>query len=130
MHKNPIGRLGEEIALKYLKNKGYQILDRNYEYRIPGSPLKGEIDLIAKKSDTISFIEIKTLQQFPGGSFLPEEKVDYKKQKKIMKTAINWLMKNRIALDKKWQIDIIGIRLLPQAKKAKISHLKNVFCQS
>jgi len=130
MHKNPIGYLGEEIALKYLKNKGYQILDRNYEYRIPGSPLKGEIDLIAKKSDTISFIEIKTLQQLSGESFLPEEKVDYKKQKKIVKTAISWLMKNRIALDKKWQIDIIGIRLLPQTKKAKISHLKNVFFQS
>lgn len=130
MHKNPIGHLGEEIALKYLQDEGYQILDRNYEYRIPGSPLKGEIDLIARKSDNISFIEVKTLQQFAGGSFLPEEKVNYKKQKKIMKTAIGWLMKNKIALDTKWQIDIIGIRLLSQNKKAKISHLKNVSLQS
>jgi putative endonuclease len=130
MRKNPTGRLGEDIASKCLKDKGHQILDRNYEYRISGSPLKGEIDLIVKKSDTVSFIEIKTLRQYPSRSFLPEEKVDFRKKKKITKAAISWLMKNRIALDIKWQIDIIGIRLLSQVKKAKISHLKNVFCQS
>ena len=63
MSTKEIGSLGEKIAQEYLKNKGYQILDRNYSFRIPASPQKGEIDIIAKKEDIISFIEVKTLRQ-------------------------------------------------------------------
>ena len=63
-----------------MKNKEYQNLDRNYSVRLPAGPLKGEIDIIAKKSDIISFIEVKTLR---GRVVLinSEEKVDFGKQK-------------------------------------------------
>ena len=52
--RRTIGDFGEEIALKYLEKKGYQILDRNF--------LKpyGEIDIIAIKNDILTFVEVKT----------------------------------------------------------------------
>ena len=55
----------------------------------------------------------------------PEEKVDYLKQKKIIKTAESWLTKKKIPLDKKWQIDIVSIKINPEIKKAKIQHFQN-----
>lgn len=123
MDSKKVGNLGEKIAEKYLKNKGYEILDKNYSFRIPGNPQKGEIDMVAKKSDIISFIEVKTLR---GRVALinPEEKVDFWKQRKLVKTAESWLMKKKIPLNSKWQIDVIGIKIVPN-KKVEISHFEN-----
>ena len=48
------GKLGEDIAVHYLKQNGYVILDRNFECR------QGEIDIIALDKKEIVFIEVKT----------------------------------------------------------------------
>ena len=138
MNQKRLGNFGERIAENYLKNKGYQILDRNYFFRIPGNPKSGEIDIIAQKSGIISFIEVKTLtdrrqpslhppafgRHLDRASIIsPEEKVDFAKQRKLRKTAESWLMKKRIPLNTKWQIDVIAIEL--KNKKAKVSHFEN-----
>ena len=125
MDSKKVGSFGERIAENYLKNKGYQILDRNYFFRIPGNPKSGEIDIIAQKNGIINFIEVKTLKEERGRtlSISPEEKVDFGKQRKLRKTAESWLMKKRIPLNTKWQIDVISIRVTKG--KAKIWHFEN-----
>jgi len=122
MSPKQIGILGEKIAERYLKNKGYQILDKHYSFRISGSPQRGEIDIVAKKGDIISFIEIKTLA---GSNQIasPEEKVNFSKQRKLRLMAESWLMKKRIPLNSKWQIDVISL-IITQGK-AKIWHFEN-----
>lgn len=126
MDKRRIGGFGEKIAENYLKNKGYEILDKNYSFRIPGNPQKGEVDIIAKKYGIISFTEVKTLRQAQGKPFLPEEKVNFQKRRKLIKTAESWLMRKKIPLNSKWQIDVISIMVDLNSKKAKISHFKNI----
>jgi len=126
MGTKQLGNFGEKIAENYLKNKGCQILDKNYSFRIPGNPQKGEIDIVAKKEDIICFVEVKTLfkngrEQF--STISPEEKVNFSKQRKLQITAESWLMKNKIPLNSKWQIDIIAIEI--KNGKAKISHFEN-----
>jgi len=132
MSTKETGELGEALAEKYLKEKGYRILDRNYVYRIQGGPPKGEIDIVAQKDKIISFIEVKTLRLAllaQGKPFYPEQKVDWSKRQKTMKAAQFWLIKNKIPLDSKWRIDVISIEINSQDKKARIRHLKNaVFC--
>lgn len=125
MNSKKVGSFGERIAEKYLKDKGYQILDRNFSFRIPGSPQKGEIDIIAKKDDIISFIEVKTLKIGGGQSsaISPEEKVNFPKQRKLRETAESWLMKKKIPLNSKWQIDVISVMI--KKGKAEISHFEN-----
>jgi len=123
MDVKKVGNFGEQIAENYLKNKGYQILDRNFSFRIPGNPQKGEVDIIAQKNDIISFVEVKTLRLAQGEPFSPEEKVDFGKQRKLVKTAESWLIKKKIPLNSKWQIDVIAIEL--KNKKAKINHFEN-----
>jgi len=121
MNSKETGKLGEEIAANYLQSKGYQILDRNFQRRVSRF-LKSELDIVAKKDDTICFIEVKALRD---SEFLPEEKVDFKKKRRLVKTAESWLMKKKIALDTKWQIDIVSVKIDSRLKKAKISHFEN-----
>ncbi len=113
MSTKGVGDFGERIAGKYLKDKGYRILDKNYSFRFPGSPQKGEIDIVAKKADIISFVEVKSLKVsskvIPGLS--PEVKVNFGKQRKLVRTAESWLMAKRIALNSKWQIDVISVMI-------------------
>ena len=125
MNTRQTGNLGEEIAEDYLKRKGYKILDRNYCFRFTGSPQKGEIDIIVKKGDNICFIEVKTIRIKSGRkSIPPEEKVNFAKQRKLIKVSEVWLAKNKIPLDAKWQIDVIAIEI-NQDYQAKISHFIN-----
>lgn len=126
MDTRKIGNFGERIAEKYLKEKGYQILDKNYSFRIPGNPKKGEIDIIAQKSDIISFVEVKTLRN-PAMLISPEEKVNFGKKRKLIRMAESWLMKKRVPLNSKWQIDILAIEV--KNGKAKISHFENAVGQ-
>lgn len=125
MNAKQIGILGEKIARNYLRNKGYKILDKNYSPHFISGPKRGEIDIVAKYKDSISFIEVKTLRD-PASLIDPEAKVNYQKKKKITKTAESWLVKKKISLDSKWQIDIISIIIDSNSKKAKIRHFKNV----
>jgi len=122
MDKKGIGNFGEKIAENYLRNKGYQILDKNYTFRIPGNPQKGEVDIVTKKGDIISFVEVKTLKRKEG--FLPEDKVNFSKRKKLRVAAESWLMKNKVPLNSKWQIDVISIKI-DSGKKVKIDHFEN-----
>ena len=128
MISKKLGDLGEKIAENYLKNKEYQILDKNYSPKFISGPQRGEIDIIAKKGDNITFIEVKTLTGDSPGTvpyFSPEENVNFLKQRKIIKTAQSWLMEKKISPETKWQIDIISIKIDFNLKKAKIRHFQN-----
>ncbi|MFA5742388.1 MAG: YraN family protein [Candidatus Paceibacterota bacterium] len=121
------GQLGEQMAIEYLENKGYEILDRNYVFRVPQGPPMGEIDIVAKKNKIVVFVEVKTLRvdEKSGSEPLirPEEKVNYQKMRKLARAAENWLIKNEIGLDKPWQIDIIAVKIF--IGRTKIVHFEN-----
>ena len=118
-----IGKLGEDIAVKYLKSKGYKILDRNFE-KLVGSMKFGEIDVVARKSGTIVFCEVKALSAEKG--FSPEQRVDFRKAEKIAKTAEIWLDERGKGQDTGWQIDVLAVVLDFKTRKAKIRHFKNI----
>ena len=74
---NELGKEGEELAVKYLSNLGYEILETNFRFK------RDEVDIIASKNDFIVFVEVKTR----ANNFLgePEEAVSVSKQKRIIK---------------------------------------------
>ncbi len=123
MSTKELGKYGEDIAVNYLKNQGYKILDRNFCQEI--NSLKfGEIDIVAQINNLISFVEVKTLTKTNG--FSPEQKVDFRKMEKIRKTAEIWLDKHGTSLDSEWQIDVVAIVLAFNRRRAKVKHFKNV----
>ena len=117
MYKQKIGKLGEEMAKKYLMKKGYKVLQHHYCLR------GGEIDLIVKKREMLIFVEVKTRTSDKFGA--PEESINYFKQKKLNKAIRNYLFLKDIN-NLSYQFDVISIILHKQRKKALIKHFKNV----
>lgn len=114
-----IGKIGEDLAENYLKNRGYKILERNYKKH-----LGGEIDIIAQKNKTLIFVEVKTLLQSENAKFLPEDNINYFKKKKLIKTAKLYLFQNRISPETEWQIDVIAIELDDNGKMLDLRHIE------
>jgi len=112
-----LGKIGEALALKYLKRHKYKIIEQNYKSRY------GEIDIIAKDKDVLVFIEVKTRQSTEFG--LPQESVDIRKQRQIAKVALIYLAKMNIQ-EIDCRFDIVAITYLPN-QKPKIELIKNAF---
>jgi len=103
--KKDLGDLGEKIARKYLEEKGYKILDKNFRY----SKL-GELDIIAEKNNNIFFIEVKARMKTGLTDYFPEDNITFAKQKKLIKLSQIYLSKHRL-FDSSWQIDILAIEI-------------------
>ncbi len=114
-----LGNYGEKLACDYLKKNGYKIIETNYHSQL------GEIDIIAKFKKSIIFIEVKT-RASEGEILYPQEAVDHRKQKRMLRVIEQYIWKNKID-DKKCQIDIIAISINKVTKSVKLKHLKNVF---
>ena len=109
---NAQGRAGEDIAAKHIETQGGRIIVRNYCMR------GGEIDIIYADGDVTVFCEVKLRTSTRFG--LPEEGVDFRKQKRICLAALDYVSKNK-SIDEKCRFDIIAIY------GGKISHIKNAF---
>ena len=117
MNKRKFGIIGEKMAQKYLKDNKYEIIENNYYTR------NGEIDIIARKQNTIIFVEVKTRKNTAFG--FPAEFVDYKKQQKIMKTAQLYINDNFNA-EFDYRFDIIEVFHYDD-NKVNFNHLKGAF---
>ncbi len=110
------GKLGEEIAVAYLIENGYSILCTNFSSR------GKEIDIIAKKSSALIFVEVKLRKSLKFG--YPREAVTFAKQNNIKQAANYYIYKNGI-VDCDFQFDIIEI--LDTKTERKLEHIKDAF---
>ncbi len=116
--KQNIGKLGEDIAVKYLEKHGYKILDRNY--RKPW----GEIDIIAKDNQELVFVEVKTQNQ--KLEWRPEENITFHKKHQLSRIITTYLKANKIPEDQNWRVDVLAITLNFKTKNAQIEHIQNI----
>ena len=111
-----IGQWGEDIACRYLENKGYRILDRNFRRKW------GEIDIVCGvPRGTIIFVEVKTLRP---GSIRPEENVTPSKQRKLIRSCQLYLSQKNYSNNTDWQIDVIAILLDKNTGKTTVEHIE------
>lgn len=118
--KRLLGNFGEREAVKYLRRQGYKILKRNFVAS------GNEIDIIAQKSDTIAFVEVKTRTEGSGGRYEPRPaaSVTPEKQRKIIKVAsfFNGYNPN----DKKLRFDVIEVYTRKENGKTKLTDIKHL----
>jgi len=115
-NKRKIGDYGEDLAVQYLQNKGYEIVARNFRKRF------GEVDIIARMGGVLVFCEVKR-SRFPGNTN-PELRVDHKKQIKLARTAQAFLIDYKDPFEE-IRFDIIAIET--HEGRSTVRHIENAF---
>lgn len=111
------GTWGEAEVAGWLRKHGYELLAHSYHCRF------GEIDLIARKKGTISFVEVKLRSSVQYG--LPREAVNARKQEKLRKTALCYLSEHE--LDCPVRFDVAEVYVDAAGEKPRIEYLENAF---
>ena len=109
------GKWGEEEALRFLRGKGFEILDMNWKF------LHLEIDIVAREGNEIVIVEVKTRGTDAFGE--PETFVNKTKQKKLIRAANHYLeLKN---LSDEIRFDVIGI--VKRNNQKVLKHIPGAF---
>jgi putative endonuclease len=113
---NEVGKIGEDLAKKYLEEKGYKILEQNYRTRF------AEIDLVAQNKNVLTFVEVRTKIGEQWGS--PEDTINKNKLRKVL-----WNAKSYIGF-KNWngscRIDAVCIVLNRDMSVSRLTHHENI----
>lgn len=112
---NKLGEKGEQMAVEFLQQKGYKILERNWRFK------KAEVDIIASKDDFLIAIEVKTRTSNYFGN--PQDFVNQKKIQLLVE-AINEYVTSK-DLDVEVRFDIVAI--IQNKNTSKIEHLEDAF---
>jgi len=140
------GEIGENIAVKFLMKHGFAILERNYTKKW------GEIDIIAKKSNKLYFVEVKSVSRktisanvsretrvndknnpksvthgtFNNDNYKAEDNMHPWKLKRLSRTIQTYLLSNRVQNDIDWQVDLLVVYLDMENKKAQVKVVPDI----
>lgn len=120
-----VGKVGEEVAAKFLVQNGFEIKERNY------SKKWGELDIVAIKDDKLHFVEVKTVswdsvREGSGGrisAYRPEDNVHPQKLKRLARVTESYLASKRRAGGLLWQFDVAAVFLDMNERQARVKML-------
>jgi putative endonuclease len=114
--RRELGAYGEQLAARYLQDRGLQVLDRNWRCA------HGEVDLVARDGDCLVFCEVKTRRTDRFGA--PVEAVTWHKAARLRRLAAAWLQEHEVR-GGRVRIDVIGV-LRPHVGPARLRHVVGV----
>ena len=115
--RKELGNAGEGAACKYLKKRGYRILQRNFTCPT------GELDIICLDRGCIVFVEVKTLSDDAAGD--PEDNITATKRHRLERAAKSWLAKHREP-DGAYRFDSVSV-VMTQPSRSRIRHIIDAF---
>ncbi|WP_336128057.1 YraN family protein [Mesoflavibacter sp. CH_XMU1422-2] len=112
---NQLGKKGEQLAVDFLIENGYDIVERNYRFN------KAEVDIIAQKKDVLAIIEVKTRSTTDFGN--PQDFVKPKQIKNLVKAVDEYVTVNNLEVDVRFDI----IAIVKEEQQFNIEHLEDAF---
>ena len=112
---NELGKKGEQLALDFLEENGYTIVERNYRFE------KAEVDIIAKKAGILAIIEVKTRSTADFGD--PQDFVKPKQIKNLIKAVDEYITVNQLDVDVRFDI----IAIIKTKSDYEIEHIQDAF---
>jgi putative endonuclease len=118
------GKLGEDLACRYLEEKGWRIRRRNY-FNAKGYR-QGEIDIVAQEHSELVFVEVKTTVVRSGGEWSVDERITPAKLAKLERMALRYLNSQGLA-GTAYRFDAVMVAYFPREVRAQIRHVRNMF---
>ena len=111
-----LGRYGEELAVRYLREQGMEVIERNWRCE------HGEVDVVARDGDCLVICEVKTRR--PSGFGDPVEAVTFAKAMRLRRLAGAYVSAHSVGLERV-RIDVVGI-LCPPGSPPVVRHVVGV----
>ena len=116
MKPKPLGRKGENLAASYLRDLGWEVVERNYRTRL------GEIDLVCRDHDSIVFVEVKTRTETDFAR--PDQSVTQRKQAKLRRLVEEYLLRHNLE-SSDVRFDVLGVTL--GGRRPEFEHIVGAF---
>lgn len=120
--KRTTGDLGEDLARRYLEDRGFVVVERNY--------LRpwGELDIITTKNEKVHFVEVKTVTREPGqgSGHRPEENMHPRKIQRLHRAMQTYLLGHKKLKNLDFQLDLACVYLNDVDRSAKIEIIENI----
>jgi putative endonuclease len=120
MNRQEVGKLGEKVAQKFLKKRGYRIREKGFRCH------HGEIDIVAQQKDCLIFIEVRTKSNLDFGT--PEESITQAKKERLIASALTYATTHQ-DLPSLWRIDVVAVEVDDKGKTRRIELIENAIEQ-
>jgi putative endonuclease len=114
--RQALGELGERIAERWLRARGWRVMQRRFRSG------HRDIDLVVERDGVVAFVEVKARRGSGFGG--PVEAVNWRKQKELGRSARVWVDRHGRALEA-YRFDVIGV--LVAGSRVRIRHVPNAF---
>ena len=114
--RQEFGRLGERIAERWLKRKGWRVVQRRFRSG------HRDIDLVVEREGTVAFVEVKARKGLAFGD--PIEAVNWSKQRELVRSASVWIDRHGRPMES-YRFDVVGV--LVEGDRVRIRHVQNAF---
>ena len=118
---NRIGRIGEDMAVRYLQRHGFLILERNW--RTSAADVRGELDIVAQERATLVFVEVKSRRAGTSEDALAG--VHWQKQRQLRRLAALFLTTRADHVDVRF--DVVAVCWPREGGAADILHVRGAF---
>ena len=121
-----IGQLGEKIAQKYLENRKFRFIERNFRKKW------GELDIVMQKDNVLHFIEVKagsfhdSVPKDGEESYRPEDHMHFHKKTRMKRIIQSYLLEKKVPPHQEWTIDLVVVHMNMETRKAQVRILENI----
>lgn len=112
-----LGRRGEELAVRELTGRGYDVIERNWHCQA------GEVDIVARQGEAWVFVEVRTRRGDAFGT--PEESVTAAKQTRMVKVAQHYLVEHDLG-NVDWRLDLVAVEIDRAGRPTRVDILENI----
>lgn len=114
--RQAFGELGERIAERWLRRRGWRVIQRRFRIG------HRDIDLVVEREGTVAFVEVKARRGAEFGG--PVQAVNHRKRKQLERSALVWIDRHGREAES-YRFDVVGV-LLNDAV-VRICHVENAF---
>lgn len=114
--RQTFGALGERIAERWLRRRGWRVVQRRFRNG------HRDIDLVVERDGTVAFVEVKARRGPLFGG--PVQAVNWRKRKELQRSAMVWIDRHGREAES-YRFDVVGV--LVDGAEVRICHVENAF---
>lgn len=114
--RQTFGVLGERIAERWLRRRGWRVVQRRFRNG------HRDIDLVVERDGTVAFVEVKARRGPAFGG--PVQAVNWRKRKELQRSAMVWIDRHGREAES-YRFDVVGV--LVDGAEVRICHVENAF---